>query len=125
MTQKYIQAYPSTFTQVNSQGFAAEDGSIALDVTGTCTKHPWGPLSSCKRALHGHPGAFYRDGKQSSFLRHCPVTEDPTPQALPLTANKRKAHVFDVPSPPRDANLKENTILPQTKHLFPRKLSIP
>lgn len=77
MTQKYIQACPSTFTQENSQGFAAEDGSITLDVTGTHTKHPRGLLSSCKRALHGHPGAFYRDGKQSSFSQALPCDGGP------------------------------------------------
>lgn len=37
MTQKYIQVYHSTFMQVNSHGFAAKDGCIALDITGTCT----------------------------------------------------------------------------------------
>lgn len=51
-------------------------------------------------------------GNSHLFLRHCPVTEDPTPPALALAANKRKARVFDVPSPPRDVSLKENTILP-------------
>lgn len=125
MTQKHRQAYPFTFMQENSQGFAAEDGCIALNITDTCTKHPRGPLHSCKRPLLGHPGAFCCDGKQSYLLRYWPVMENPTPKVLPLSANKSKAHCCDLPSPQRDVHSKENTLLPLKNILFPRKQRIP
>lgn len=125
MTQKHIQAYPSTFTYVSSQEFAAEGSCIALNVTATCTKNPQGLLNSCKWPLPGHSGAFCHDGKQPYLLRHWPVMEDPTPQVLPLLANKSKAYFCDVPSPQRGVQPKENTILPLKNNLFPWKKSIP
>lgn len=78
MTQKYIQVYHSTFMQVNSHGFAAKDGCIALDITGTCTNVLRALWACVKRSLLGHPGAFSHDREQLYLLR--PVTHHQTSQ---------------------------------------------